>query len=909
MSRTRPCAVIAAFVMLAAPGTQLAQAAEPPAAQSAGLPALIRSARSGPWSAPSTWEGGRLPSPGSRVQIRTGHTVRYDLNADQAIRSLHLAGTLAFARDRDTRLDVGLLKIQPGEDASENGFDCDAHLPVFTAGQPRPTLEVGTAQQPIGAGHTARIRLVYFEGMDKQSCPALVCCGGQMELHGAPMSRTWVKLGATAKAGDSRVTLAEPVTGWRVGDHIILTATQREYRSRQTTGSLRRGAHEPPALREPPIVEGRDVPKAAFLRQLASAGDLSLEKRAALKIALAKQAAGGDCRPANAKQLAGGDCRPSDAKQLVGGDCRPSDAKQLAGKDCRPSDAKLAAEGECKPSTALKSGNVGFKLLKASGAAPDLDPEDGQQPVQPFTEERIVTGIDGATLTLDRPLLYPHRGTGEYRGEVADLSRNVIVESADPAGERGHTMYHRGSAGSISYAEFRHLGKEGVLGRYSLHFHLVGDTMRGSSVVGASIWDSGNRWLTIHGTNYLVVRDCVGYQSVGHGFYLEDGTETYNVLDRNLAVQAYRGRRLPKQNLPFDRNNGAGFWWANSLNSFTRNVACECEQYGYRFEATPSAGFDLHMPVQQPDGSRKAVDIRTLPFVRFEDNEAHSEIWGLNLGEDVDGVGPDIRHPFVVRNLKVWNTHWAFQPDSPSLMVDGFDVFDSRYGLFEPIYDHHAYRQLTFNETERPEANTTGPRPEGLAFGEDNSLPAGLQRAKAAFAKQFSAAAQKPGGIELPQGQADKIRAILTDPRSSKGGAPPEVDADKLLRSVRITPEPPPERRLADTGGPPLGPLSSAAFPRPLDPVDDLPPATVITFVGQPDHGKLLVRGTASDNGTVTRVLVNGREARALAPNFAEWEITLDRVRPGDLKLTAHAEDAAGNIERLPHELSLSVSR
>ena len=63
--------------------------------------------------------------------------------------------------------------------------------------------------------------------------------------------------------------------------------------------------------------------------------------------------------------------------------------------------------------------------------------------------------------------------------------------------------------------------------------------MRGSSVVGASIWDSGNRWITIHGTNYLVVRDCVGYQIVGHGFFLEDGTEVNNVLDRNLAVQAY----------------------------------------------------------------------------------------------------------------------------------------------------------------------------------------------------------------------------------------------------------------------------------------------------------------------------------------------------------------------------------
>src|SRR5439155_27355851 len=111
----------------------------------------------------------------------------------------------------------------------------------------------------------------------------------------------------------------------------------------------------------------------------------------------------------------------------------------------------------------------------------------------------------GARLTLDKPLAHDHRAEGDDRGEVANLSRNAVVESADPAKSRGHTMYHRGSAGSISYAEFRHLGKAGVLGRYSLHYHLCGDTMRGSSVIGASIWDSGNRWLTIHGTNYLVV--------------------------------------------------------------------------------------------------------------------------------------------------------------------------------------------------------------------------------------------------------------------------------------------------------------------------------------------------------------------------------------------------------------------
>ena len=78
--------------------------------------------------------------------------------------------------------------------------------------------------------------------------------------------------------------------------------------------------------------------------------------------------------------------------------------------------------------------------------------------------ERDRSGASNS-LTLDRPLAYEHLGSGDYRGEVANLSRNVVVESADPAGVRGHTMYHRNSAGGISYAEFRHLGKEGVLGR------------------------------------------------------------------------------------------------------------------------------------------------------------------------------------------------------------------------------------------------------------------------------------------------------------------------------------------------------------------------------------------------------------------------------------------------------------
>ena len=69
----------------------------------------------------------------------------------------------------------------------------------------------------------------------------------------------------------------------------------------------------------------------------------------------------------------------------------------------------------------------------------------------------------------------------------------------------------------------------------------------------------------------------------------------YNVLDRNLAVQAKRGKRLPKQVLSFDPNDGAGFWWANGRNTFVRNVACENDQYGFRFELAQIVGNHLGM--------------------------------------------------------------------------------------------------------------------------------------------------------------------------------------------------------------------------------------------------------------------------------------------------------------------------
>ncbi|OWK36371.1 G8 domain-containing protein [Fimbriiglobus ruber] len=747
-------------------------------------PPVIRSASGGRWSDTATWAGGQVPGAGSRVLIRDGHRVEYDVKSDAVVRGLNIAGTLAFATDRDTLLNVGLIKIQPGDAYSEDGFDCDEHAMPGGGGATlaRPELLVGTPDAPVASGKSAVIRLHYVPGMNKETCPAIVCCGGRMEMHGQPLSRTWLKLGAAAKVGDTAVTLAESVTGWKVGDRVIVTGTQ---------------AHGP---------------------------------------------------------------------------------------------AKTES----------------------------------------LTEERTITALDGTTLTLDTPLKMAHAGTGDHRGEVANLSRNVVVESADPAGVRGHTMYHKGSAGSLTYAEFRHLGKKNILGKYAIHFHLCRDTMRGSSVVGNSIWDSDNRWLTIHGTDYLVARDNVGYKSIGHGFFLEDGTEVYNVLDRNLAIGARAGKRLPKQVLPFDANEGAGFWWTCSLNAFTRNVAAECDQYGFRFEATPTSALKLSFPIRRADGTRKETDPRTLPFVRFEDNEVHTShgLYGVNLGEGVNRVGPDARHPFVVKNLKIWDVHYGFRPQVPNLRVENLTLHRVAYGVYHPNYDAHYYKNVLISQTNTEPFNRghddlsvqygllvvdvltfDGCRSGGMPLiqiSDDNPTGAGETHLRNVKTVNWSDTSREKavvnlGGGPRPQPKFAKGVPVYLHDWFGPGRAALVVS----IRSPEFKTEPTRFRKEAPLTGDEsrVAEVTGIPFPQPPEVVDDLPPATVVTRVVR-SNGKLTVRGTTVDDGQVRHVRVNGQEAKATAANFAEWEVTLD-APSGPVQLAAVSEDVAGNVEQTPMRVTV----
>src|SRR5262249_1205782 len=170
-TRLKSARALLLAIGLLAGGTGVFPLPSPAAQQPAKNPAppIVRTAQGGAWSAPATWEGGKVPSGNVRVLVREGHRVTYDLQAVQPIRSVTICGVLSLAHDRDTRLDVGLIRIQAGEDCTEDGFACDAHSGPPDASRPRAALEVGTPEKPIPAGRTALIRLVYLDGLDKNS--------------------------------------------------------------------------------------------------------------------------------------------------------------------------------------------------------------------------------------------------------------------------------------------------------------------------------------------------------------------------------------------------------------------------------------------------------------------------------------------------------------------------------------------------------------------------------------------------------------------------------------------------------------------------------------------------------------------------------------------------------------------
>ena len=197
-----------------------------------------------------------------------------------------------------------------------------------------------------------------------------------------------------------------------------------------------------------------------------------------------------------------------------------------------------------KLASTAPAGATSIEVLNARGwragdeivlASTDFNPRQA--------ERRTVTAVNGNRLSFAQPLEYMHYGEVTFgvdeRGEVGLLTRNIRIQASADAAEShfgGHMMAMPSSRMYVEGVELNRMGQHMTLARYPIHWHLVGDA-KGQYIKNASIHDTYNRCVTVHGTNDLRVENNVTYNIVGHCFFLEDGIEHGNEFVRNLAIQ------------------------------------------------------------------------------------------------------------------------------------------------------------------------------------------------------------------------------------------------------------------------------------------------------------------------------------------------------------------------------------
>jgi hypothetical protein len=293
----------------------------------------------------------------------------------------------------------------------------------------------------------------------------------------------------------------------------------------------------------------------------------------------------------------------------------------------------------------------------------------------------------------------------------------------------------------------------------------------------------------------------------------------------------------------------------------------------------------------------------------------------------VNHVGPDPQHPFIVRNTNIWDVHYGFRPQVPSLLVENMTI-RSAYGVYHPNFENHLYRNITIRQTNTEPFNRGHDDDstqwgtlavDGLTF--DNIRSGGMPLIQISDDNMTGKAVSHFRNVKLVNWTDNSRQKALVN---LGGGPRPQPKTEKGVpiyihdwfgagktalvvstRSPEYKAHPNEFREEKDlTGDESRASETSVEFPTPVHPIDDLPPATVITSIRK-NGSKLVVSGTCTDNGTVKQVLVSGQPAKGTSPNFATWEIELDAA---NLKtVAAHAEDEAGNVEKLAHEMMVKL--
>ena len=250
-------------------------------------------------------------------------------------------------------------------------------------------------------------------------------------------------------------------------------------------------------------------------------------------------------------------------------------------------------------------------------------------------EKRTITAVSGdqRTFTLNSNLQFPHIGAkktytrakdgktweADMGAEVGLLSKSIKIQGDNSStGNQfgGHVMIHSGGKAHVDNIELFRMGQKSILGRYPFHWHLLQEKGAGQYIKNSSIHTSYNRAITIHGTESTLVENNFAYDHIGHGIFLEDGSERFNVIKGNVVAVSRRpkeGEQLTLSDNQFNEvqnRTPSQFWITNPNNIFENNVAAGTEGTGFWF-AMPKK------PMQESS-----------TIARFQNLEPHKEKLG-----------------------------------------------------------------------------------------------------------------------------------------------------------------------------------------------------------------------------------------------------------------------------------------
>src|SRR5687767_821212 len=391
-----------------------------------------------------------------------------------------------------------------------------------------------------------------------------------------------------------------------------------------------------------------------------------------------------------------------------------------------------------KLSNTAKAGSTSIEVLDASGwrvgdeivlASTDFDPRQA--------ERRTIAAISGNKITLDGKLDYMHFGEITFgvdeRGEVGLLTRNIKIQASADAAETylgGHIMAMPSSKMFVSGVELNRMGQHMTLARYPIHWHLVGEG-KGQYIKNASIHDTYNRCVTVHGTNFLRVENNVTYNVVGHCFFLEDGIEHSNEFVRNLAIQikCHPTRKCVPTNLapngevsenrqtirqasmsgkdtllPSD-NTVAAYWITNPDNTFIDNVAAGSDANGFWLSLPEH-------PIGQFLGTEIATSIwpRRTPLREFRGNVAHSNFDGFMFDRNIN-----VENVFGLAGPSYMPKENPADPNSKSVdaLFENLTTYKNRNGGVWGRGERHVFKNLKSADNAIGFTHSTG------SFGDD----------------------------------------------------------------------------------------------------------------------------------------------------------------------------------------------